>query len=175
MYSFVVSRDRRANVWLDEAPAADFTPSSVFTRIVKSKGAVDVVRRIAAIEISIHLGPKTSYALLGAELVASEADGLEVVVPVNPVGLQFAPSLALKPDEVLVGMPDEYVGAVFTGVERAVGSIGLPIRMSLRFRWAAHGLVGSSRLIFEKASGLVVQLLTLPEDASERHIVALFD
>jgi len=122
--------------------------SSILTRIMKPKKIVDVSRRIAAIELNIPRGPFSSYALLGAELVHFDLDGLEVVLPVNSIGAPFAPSLALKADEVKSGIPDEYAGAVFAGIERAADSIGVPVRFSLRFHWAAHGLVGSSSSIF---------------------------
>jgi hypothetical protein len=102
-------------------------------------------------------------------------DGLQVNLPVNSIGLPFALSLAMKIDEVLTGMPEEYAGAVFAGIERAADSTGIPVRASLRFRWAAHGLVESAPLIFEKAAHLVVQLLALPQDVSEQQIVALLN
>ena len=113
-----------------------------------------------------------SYALLGAELTESDMDSLEVVVSVNSAGNPFSPSLALKP-EVKVGLSDEYVNAVIAGVEKAVEASGAPTRSALRFRWAAHGLVGSSPWIFEKTSGFVVQLLMLPTDTTERELITL--
>jgi len=175
MYSFQLSRHRRANVWLDESPPAEFMASSMLTRIVKPKKIVDVSQRIAAIELYIPHGPFASYALLGGELVHSDVDGLEVILPVSSIGVPFAPSLALKADEVRSGIPDEYAGAVFAGIERAADATGIPVRFSLRFRWAAHGLMGSSSLIFERVSGLIVQLLALPKDTSEERIVALLE
>jgi hypothetical protein len=174
MYSFELSRNRRVKVWLDEAPPAKFTASSTVTRMVKPKVVIDASRRIAAIEVNIPHGPKASYALLGAELVDSDVDGLEVVVSVNSVGFPFTSSLALKPDEVTVGLLDEYASAVVTGIEKLAELNGLPTKVALRFHWAAHGLVGSSPSIFEKASGLVVQLLTLPKETSEDQLMALF-
>jgi len=144
------------------------------TRIVKPKVVVDASRRIAAIEMNIPHGPKASYALLGAELVDSDVDGIEVVVPVNALGFPFASSLALKPDEVKIGLLEEYADAVITGIEKLAESSGAPTKGTLQFRWAAHGLVGSSPSIFEKVSGLVVQLLTLPKDTSEGQLMALF-
>jgi hypothetical protein len=36
-------------------------------------------------------------------------------------------------------------------------------------------LVGSSSSIFEKVSGLIIQLLALPNDVSEEQIVALLE
>jgi hypothetical protein len=173
-YSFQLPYARRANVWLDEPPPASFSASSTVTRTVKPRAAVDATRKVAAVELNIPHGPTASYALLGAELVDSNVDGLEVVVMVNSVGFPFASSLALKPDDVTVGLLDEYTSAVVAGIEKAGESRGLPTNASLRFRWAAHGVVGSSPSIFEKVSGLVVQLLTLPKGASEGQLAALF-
>lgn len=156
MRSFDLSRRRRVNVWLDEAPPADFTASSFVTQMVRPNAVVEVSRRIVAVELNIPHGPSASYGLLGAELVEAEVDGLEVVVSVNKVGFPFQASLALKPDEVRVGLLDEYASAVASGVVRIAQSVGAPMRASLKFRWAAHGLVGSSPSVFETASAMVV-------------------
>jgi hypothetical protein len=172
-YSFQLSHHRRANVWLDESPPAEFTASSKLTQIVKPKKIIGVSRRIAAIELNIPHGPFASYALLGGELIRSEVDGLEVILPISSIGIPFGQSLALKADEVRCGIPEEYAGAVFAGIEKAASTTSIPVKSSLQFRWAAHGLVGSSSAIFEKVTGLIVQLLALPNDASEEQIVAL--
>jgi hypothetical protein len=151
--SFELSRYRRVNVWLDERPPAEFIASSMVTRMVKPNMVVDASRRIAAIEINIPHGPRASYALLGAELIESDVDGLEVVVSVNAAGFPFEPSLALKSDEVKVGLLDEYARAVVGGIERMAETSGLPTKAVLRFRWAAHGSVSSSSLIFSELGG----------------------
>jgi hypothetical protein len=75
---------------------------------------------------------------------------------------------------VKTGLLDEYAGAVVAGIERVAESSGLPARATLRFRWAAYGLVGSSSSIFADVSGFVARLLTLPKDASEQQVEALF-
>jgi hypothetical protein len=82
------------------------------TRMVKPKVVIDALRRIAAIEINIPHGPKASYAFLGAELVDSDADGIEIAVSVNSRGFPFTLSLALKPEEVKVGLLDEYASVI---------------------------------------------------------------
>jgi len=173
MHSFQLPHNGRANVWLDEPPPANFTASSIITRVVKPGVVVDASRSLAALEICIPHGPKASYALLGAELVNSEIVGLEVVVSVNPVGHPFAQSLALRPEETKVGLLEEYASAVLTGVENVTELYGFPTKQALQFRWAAHGRVGSSPWIFERVSGLVVRLLTLPRTASEEDVLAL--
>jgi hypothetical protein len=115
MRSFELSHHRRANVWLDEAPPADFTASSFVTRVVNPKVVVGATRKVAGIEMNIPHGPKASYALLGVELGEADVDGLEVVVAVNKVGFPFRQTIALKPDEVKVGLLDEYANAVVPG------------------------------------------------------------
>jgi hypothetical protein len=173
--SFELSRHRRANIWLDHAPPADFTATSVVTCLVKPKMVLPTSRYIAAVELKIPRGPMASYCLLGAELLGADADGLSVVVSVNKVGFPLQSSIALMPDDVKVGLLDEYAGAVTNGVARIAESIGAPNRAILRFRWAAHALVGSSPSEFEKASAIVVQLLTLPADVSEKQVCALLE
>jgi hypothetical protein len=168
-YSLELSSYRHANVWLDEAPPAAYTASSVVTKVVMPKVAIDAARRIAGVEIETPPGP-SSYALLGAELVEADVDGLEVIVLVNEVGVRFPESLAMS-DEVKIGLRNEYVGAVFRGVAGVAEAVGAPTKRRLRFRWAAHGLVGSSQRTFEKASGVVLQLLMLSsslEDLEDR-------
>ena len=105
--SFELSHHRRANVWLDEAPPAEFTASSVVTRLVKPKVAVKAARKVAGIELCLPRGPRASYALLGVELGESNVDGLEVTVSVNRVGCVYQQSIALKPDEINVGLLEE--------------------------------------------------------------------
>jgi hypothetical protein len=173
MYSFQLSRHRRANVWLDEKPPAEFMASSTLAQMVHPKKIVGVSRRIAAIELMIPHGPFPSYALLGGELTHSEVDGFEVILPISSLGIPFASSLAVQTDEVRTGLPEEYAGAVFAGIEKTAVSVGIPENFSLRFRWAAHGLVGSSSPMFERVAGLVVQLLALPKDVSEEQVSAL--
>jgi hypothetical protein len=141
--------------------------------MVMPRVVVHPSRRIAGVEINISHGPRASYALLGAELVEADVGGLEVIVSVGAKGLPFAPSLALKSDDVKTGLLVEYAGAVVTGIERVAESSGLPANVSLRFRWAAYGLVGSSPSIFADVSGFVARLLTLPKDATEQQIEAL--
>jgi hypothetical protein len=173
IHSFQLSHYRRANVWLDEAPPADFTAASLVTRHVMPRMIVEAQRRIAGIEFNIPHGPRASYALLGAELVDTDVEGLEVAVSVNKLGFPFQRAIALKPDEVKVGLLDEYSSAVIAGVAKVAEAVGAPTKMELRFRWAAHAVVGSSPSAFEKASELVLQLLMLPEDVRDEQVRAL--
>jgi hypothetical protein len=174
-HSIELSRHRRANVWLDEAPPAAYTAAFVVTKVVVPKVAIHAARRIAGVEVRIPHGPMASYALLGGELVEADVNGLEVIVFVNHVGVPFPASLAGPPDEVKIGLPNEYADAVISGVAKVAEMVGAPTNRKLRFGWAAHGLVGSSQWVFEKASGIVLQLLMLPSADLDDRIRALFE
>ena len=71
-------------------------------------------------------------------------------------------------------MPNEYRDAVIRGVTKVAEEVGAPTKRKLRFGWAAHSLVSSSSWMFEKASAIVLQLLTLPSGGSDDQIRALF-
>jgi hypothetical protein len=97
-----------------------------------------------------------------------------VIVFVNEVGAWFPESLAGQSGDVKIGLPDEYADAVINGVAKAAEAVGAPTRRKLRFAWAAHDRVGSSRWIFEKASGIVLRLLTLPTSDLNERVEGLF-
>jgi hypothetical protein len=160
-------------VWLDEAPPAAYAVSSAVTKVVTPKTAIHAARRIAGVEFMFPQGPTAAYAVLGAELVEANVDGLEVIVSVNEVSVPFPASIAARIDDVKIGLPGEYADAVISGVAKIAETIGAPKKQSLRFGWAAHGLVGSSPRAFEQASGIVLQLLML-SCGLEGRIRALF-
>jgi hypothetical protein len=141
--------------------------------MVGPKVVIDAGRTTAGVEVRIPHGPMASYALLGAELVEADVDGLEVTVFVNEVGVPFPASLAVQPDEVKVGLLHEYADAVISGVAKAAEAIGAPTRRKLRFGWA-HGLASSSPWVFEKASGIVLRLLMLPSGDLNDQVTGLF-
>lgn len=173
MRSFQLSQYKRANVWLDEPPPAQTPVASLVSRTVKPIVAIDAARQVVGVELVIPHGPRASYGLLGAELFQSDAEGLEIRVSVSKVGLGFKPSIALQPDEANVGLPDEYVDAVLTGVSNVARLSGSPVNAALWFRWAAHGRVGSSPWIFEKLGGVTLRLLMLPREPSDEDIESM--
>jgi hypothetical protein len=143
------------------------------TRLIKPQVVIDASRRVAGVELRLKPGP-SSYALLGAELSNSNVSGLGVTVSVGSRESTFTPSLAFKSDDIQTGLPDEYVEAVMAGAVKVANSTGLPTNSTLWFRWAAHGLVGSSPSIFERVGSLVARLLTVPKNASSEQLRALF-
>lgn len=128
---------------------------------------------MAGVELRIDHGPRSSYALLGGEIEGGRADVLQVVVSLADAGRPFPGSLALAPDDVRVGLPDEYATAVLAGVAHVAELTGVPTAATLRFRCAAHALVGSSPAAFQRASELVLRLLAAPRAITEAELRAV--
>jgi len=172
--SITLSHHRQVQIWLDEVPPAEFAAKSEVIKLVKPKLAIDTFRSRAGVEICIPHGAYVSYGLLGAELVASNVNGLEVIVAINENVRAFQTALAPKSEEVIVGLPQEYAAAVLTGIERVLSQVGGPSNASLRVNWAAYGLVGSSQSIFERMGEIILKLLLIPKDAPEDRLRELF-
>jgi hypothetical protein len=168
-----LSRHRKARVWFNEAPNAGYSPSSFVRRVVSVGPASPPATRIAAIELMVPRGPRASYGLLGAKWIDSRSRDGEVSVAVNNKGFLMQESLAVMPDDVRLGLLDEYAAAVVSGVESVV-SEGWRFGGELNFRWAAHAAAGSSSAFFTELGALVAGLLAMTTVPSDNDLVRLF-
>ena len=174
-HSIQVTPFRQANVWIDEAPPAAYVTSSIVRTVVKPRIAIVPVRTIAGVEVNFFHGGRSSYALLGAELIEAESDDFEVCVSVNSDGPPFGAALAPGIDKIRIGLPDEYAQAVISGAIRFAENVAAPSKRKLWFRWAAHGLIGSSSFVFEQVSEIVAQLLLSPTVWDESQVRVLIE
>jgi hypothetical protein len=168
-----LSRHRRANIWLGVPPNAAYSPTGFVRRVISTGLSASPTIRIAAVELVVPRGPKASYGLLGAELIDSGGRDGEVSVAVNNTGFPMQGSLAAMPDDVRIGLLEEYADAVVAGVERVVNE-GWHFGGQLSFRWAAHAAAGSSPAFFTELGALVARLLARTTDPSEGDLIALF-
>lgn len=173
MRALGLSRHRRARVWLGELPNAEYLPTDFIRRVVSVGSASPPAGRVAAIELMVPHGPNASYGLLGAELLESGRIDGELSVAVSGTGLPMLESLAAMPDDVRIGLPNEYANAVVSGVERVVNA-GWRFEGELTFRWAAHAAVGSSSAFFAELAALVAGLLAKRSPPSEDELYAMF-
>jgi hypothetical protein len=70
----------------------------------------------------------------------------------------FADSLAMKSDEVRVGLPSEYGQAVLAGVNLAKDELNALISGRLSFNCAAHGAIGSCEAVYKHLATILVKL-----------------
>jgi hypothetical protein len=109
----------------------------------------------ATVEWSGRIGHPSSYGLLGG--TPSRVPSVNV----GEAGGRFADSLAASADDVRWGLPPEYEGPVL----EVLVAQPRPVHINR----AAHGLVGSSEVVFRAVTRLLCQILTagLPADDLE--------
>jgi hypothetical protein len=173
-WQLALSRHRKARVWLDEVPSAEFEPTGFVRREVSRGSSPIPAKGIAAVELMVPRGATASYGLLGAQMLDSERHVGEVTVGILGDGPPMLDSLALMPDNVRVGLLEEYVDGVVLGVKGVVKT-GWHFEGNLHFRWAAHGTVGSSSAFFAEIASLVARLLSGATSPTPGDIVRLFE
>lgn len=164
-----LNRFLKVRLWLGELPATDYQTVALEERTLTTGRSVVANARRAAVEVfKVTCGP-SSYGLLGAEFVPRSSDDLRIHIAVSlDYDRPFEGALASSHDDVRVGLPSQYVKSVLDGSAGAdeIRDLGAG---DLDFKCAAHGLVGSSQVVFDRLAGTVVMLLatdaeSLPED-----------
>lgn len=168
MTILMLSKERRARVWLDKLPENEVFLASATDhhRRIDVAGNCASKRKIVAVELFIPLGGRFLYGLLGCEAIGEKSSTLDVVVQTSlKKEKQFTDSLAGKLDLVWWGLPDEYANAILNGATAGISKFGSPTAQSIRFCCAAHGEIGSTVSIFERLGMVTTALLTLPAES----------
>jgi hypothetical protein len=166
---------RRARVWIGELPDASYPFIEVLTHTVVARAESQSALKLAAIEIFVPLGPRSMYGLLGGQFDPETAGHLSVDVRVSAAnGRLLADSLAMKGDEVRVGLPAEYAQAVLVGVDLAATEPNTVAPGRLSISCAAHGAIGSCEAIYKHLSTTLVKLFNTASQPSDDEIARLF-
>jgi hypothetical protein len=152
----------RAKIWLGELPALRVQPARALSGFVQARRPAFPEARRAALEIVLPRGATISYGLLGAELHPSQTGRLLYEVAVSEAsGSIFEDSIAVRPEEVRVGLPEEYAPSVVEGILEAERQTPNLVSGRLLIHCAAHGIVGSSRWLFARLARTLTKILTL--------------
>lgn len=159
-----LSHERRARIWLNQAPPAPVRMTAPTSRHERVTGVcLNPTHTVVALELLIHLGGRYMYGLLGSELLGEESQTPDILVPTTDrLEHPFADSLAAKVDTVWWGLPTEYAAAVLRGAESGARKFGAPAASTIRFSFAAHGQVGSAKNIFERLARAIMALHVVP-------------
>lgn len=146
---------RRVRVWEDEVPyhLHDGAIVRLQTKCGKESGSP---QRRLAVEIRIDMTPIHLYGLLGGHFDPT-ASG-EFTLSMSTAGSKehaFSSSLAADVDEVYWGMPRDLADAVLIGT---TAEKPLPCG-TLHLDCAAHGKIGSNRVIFAALGRVLVSAL----------------
>lgn len=170
---------KQARIWLNELPdiSYEYDAADVLQSIVKVPILAEQHERLiskVAVEILIP-GGLNQYGILGAEIKSPCISGelLVKVMSSDKLGRELSWALASRLDNIFTGLPTEYAVAV---LEKAVESpiiqqIGEGV---LEFRYAAHGVVGSSINVFKRLCSVTLELLCQKtKDVNTEQIEAL--
>lgn len=161
MKTFDLEKFKKARVWIDELPQCEFTSPQVLKHTVSAaKGRETTIRR-AAVELLVPLGPRSMYALIGAEYSPDNGDILEVEIAVSDDGLVFSESLVSTNDVVKIGLPSEYARGVIDGIDIACAELNGIGAGRMRIVCAAHGVMWSSKAIYSRATSVLIKLINL--------------
>ncbi len=149
---------------MGELPDVACPSIKTLTHFFASKAQSTSGLTLAAIEVLVPVGPRSMYGLLGGEWQPDQSNQFGVEVNVSAANERlFADSLALKGDEVRVGLPVEYANAVATGLDLAKDQLSVLPSGRLSINRAAHGAIGSCDAIFKHLAAVLVKLISSAE------------
>jgi hypothetical protein len=176
MRTLELGKHRRARVWIGELPDATYPSLKTLTHTIATDRESLHGLRMAAIEVFVPLGPRSMYGLLGGRWQPGATDQLSVDVSVSATNERLLPdSLAMKGDEVRVGLPVEYAKAVLAGVDMAKSELSALTAGKLLINCAAHGTIGSCEAVYKHLAAILVKLLNAASDEpSDDELLKLF-
>lgn len=151
--------NRKARIWRGELPPVCCTTGAVLRADIPVPPVASHSPRQAAIELSVHLGPRFQYGLLGAEYTPGGHDTLSIVVatsaPASPV---YEGALYAGGGVTRNGIHPEYGPAILSECSTPGGQWTLGPGI-LRFQIGAHNDVASSQAAFARLTRMLLQLL----------------
>jgi hypothetical protein len=138
----------RIRVWVGEWPEAEYEPTNLTQQtLIAQTSSITKVATVAVELARWQLGHPSTYGLLGAEFTPDDSGRLVIDLATSddngpPATWALASS---RVEDVRIGLPQEYVPGVLkglSGVEEVFGA------GRMRIACAAHGVYGSSQVIF---------------------------
>jgi len=166
---------RRAKIWLGELPQLKVHADRVLAGDIKTSRPSFPESRRVAIEMSIPQGARSLYGLLGGELQKGQTGAFRYEVSVSTAsGRPFEDSIAPSPEDARIGLPEEYAQAVVDGLSEAGGASSVLPSGRMIISCAAHGAIGSSRLLFKRLARALAQILIADRLPSSEEQAAAF-
>jgi hypothetical protein len=162
MRTLQLGKHRQARFWIGELPDVACPSVKTLTHTIAADREPRNGLTLAAIEVFVHLGPRSMYGLLGGEWKPDATGQLSIDVNISTANERlFADSLALKGDEVRVGLPAEYAKAVLAGVDAAKSELSALTAGKLSINCATHGAIGSCEAIYKHLAATLVKLFNV--------------
>lgn len=156
-----MGRYRRGRLWVDSLPGINYKVIEEWTEEVATQQPCKSVEQTT---ISLELllpRHSSSYVLLGAKFVPNEDNHVTVTVKISndEDGLYLDTIASTIREAVHVGIPHQYARVVLESAIQSISELKSFPPGKLTFDVGAHGLVGSSQLIFSKVAFTIVRLI----------------
>lgn len=146
----------KIRIWQDEFQTFNLRPIKIIEKEFITANKNIGSSKLMVVEVCL---PKnaSNYAMLGVNYEG--CDESKIVVDVFDFDTEeFPNSLGIKPDNIQLGLPEDYVIGVFKGFEKMLNS-GILQKGKYRFFIGAHGEVGSSVNVFDYTCRVLMRLL----------------
>ncbi|WP_405104323.1 hypothetical protein MHH28_17410 [Paenibacillus sp. FSL K6-1217] len=155
---------RSGRVWVDEFPIAPY-PSRGKKMEVFASNTLGVAPCSITAELIIAARMVSNYAFVGLSYYPSVQDNLEVEVEIGyEKGDIIHEVIAMQPEVVRLGIPEEYVDAMLREIRDLSEDMTTEVPSGkIYICIGAHGSVGSSSVSFRKAIQVLIKLLTLKD------------
>ncbi len=112
MRTLELGKYQRARVWIGELPNVACPPVKTLTHTIVADSELQHGLRLAAVELLIVTGPRSIYGLLGGQWKPDATGELSIEISISGANERLlVDNLAMKGDEVRVGLPAEYANA----------------------------------------------------------------
>ncbi len=164
----------KARIWINDLPN---WPSINEEEFIVEQRPVNTGLQIfydVGIEACIPTGGMTQYAALLFHYTPSDSsDTLEIHIPSQfQSGLLYQKSLLEKMDTAHYGLKREYLEGVVNGLKDAHLYLG---KGNLAVVGAAHALVGSNLMIFERCATFLIRLMCDTKSDQAAHVLSLLE
>lgn len=159
---------RIGRVWVDEFPLIPYPSKEKKVKVFPSNN-VSLAPCKITVELIIAARMVSNYAFIGISYSPSVQDKLEVEVEIGyEKGEIILGVIAMQPEVVRLGIPEEYVYAILDEIQDLSQDATTVISSGkIYVHIGAHGSVGSSSVSFRKAVQVIIKLLTLKDRTSE--------
>lgn len=176
MRELSVGHFSKARIWLNESPPIRCVGSlqNILTLPATQKL---VLQTSAAIELFVPLGGRFRYGLLGGEFLSSLESKLElqIAVPSSSLVVYGDSLLSAALDGPLIGLPEEYVEAVTSGICSAGRRMGGLASGKLIITQGVYSDVGSSPITFKQLADVLACLLHASIEPTDVEIIGLIN
>lgn len=147
----------KARLWIDPMMPGHVSSGTIARKVAASPTCAVRLNRLT-IEAYVPRGGRVEYGLLGFHFEPNGNNMLRISVPYTETdGVPWHNSIAARVDDVRLGLPHEFARPVIDTVAEFAAD-GFPTG-NLTMVEAAHGLLGSSELFFQRIAVCALSLM----------------